>query len=61
MMNKYIVVTEYAQYKVEAAELTTEYEKDGGFDYVIAFDETGQSVAYFKRVIYWMRVKGENE
>lgn len=60
-MNRYHIVTEYGQYIVKAAEMTTEYDKEGGFDYVIAFDETGQSVAYFKRVIWWMIINGQNQ
>ncbi len=60
-MNKYIIVTEYGQYRVEAAELTTEYDKEGGFDYVMAFDENGQAVAYYKRVIWWMLISDQNK
>ena len=60
-MNKYVIGTEYGQYRVEAAELTTEYDKEGGFDYVMAFDENGQAVAYYKKVIWWMIINGQNK
>ena len=60
-MNKYIIETEYGRFIVEAAELTTEYDKEGGFDYVMAFDENGQVVAYYKKVIWWMIINGQNK
>ncbi len=60
-MNRYRIETEYGQFIVEAAEMTTEYDKEGGFDYVIAFDKNGQAVAYFKKVIWWMLISDQNK
>lgn len=60
-MNRYHIETEYGRFIVEAAEMTTEYDKEGGFDYVIAFDENGQAVAYYKRVRWWMLISDKNK
>lgn len=60
-MNRYLIETECGRFIVEAAEMTTEYDKEGGFDCVIAFDENGQAVAYYKRVRWWMLISDQNK
>lgn len=58
-MNIYTVCTDDGTFQVEAAELTTEVEKERKISYVLAFDENGQAIAYFENVHYYIK-QGEN-
>ena len=60
-MNRYHIVTEYGQFVVEAAELMTRHDKEWGINYIIAYGENGQTVAYYQRVIWWMLISDKNK
>ena len=60
-MNKYCIETKYGKYVIEAAELETCYDEKQGVEYVSAFDEGGQCVAYLKEVIWWLLINPNNK
>ena len=53
--NGYWVVTQEGRFYIEAKELETTYDEKQQCDYIIAFDEDGRSIAYFKNVLFWIK------
>ena len=58
-MNIYTVCTDDGEFQVEAAELEVNIEKERSISYLNAFDENGESIAYFENLHYYIK-HGEN-
>lgn len=58
-MNIYTVCTDDGEFQVEAAELEVNVENERKVSYLNAFDEKGESIAYFENVHYYIK-HGEN-
>lgn len=53
--NEYWVVTREGSFYIVANYLDIDYDEKQQCDYVIAYDEEDQSIAYFKNVLFWIK------
>ena len=59
--DRYLIGTKIGDFEIVAAELETTYDEKQHCDYAQAFDQYGQVIAYFKNVVFWLLVDGNQK
>lgn len=59
--NEYWVVTREGSFYIVANYLDIDYDEKQQCDYVQAFDQDGQVIAYFKDVEFWLLIDGKQK
>lgn len=59
--DRYLIRTKIGDFEIVAAELETTYDENQHCNYVQAFDQNGQVIAYFEDVEFWLLVDGRQK